>query len=190
MQQLLRRTLVLHSFAASNNMNHISIGKIVATFGLNGEIILKHSLGKKTALKNIEVVFIEDKKESRLPYFVQTSKAKTETEMYIQFDGVATKEAAQKLLNKRVWITEEEFKKIVGKQSPIALLGYSIIDDNKNIGAINEVIEQPHQILVRILINDKEAFIPLHEASLKKIDHKKKEVHVELPDGLLEIYLE
>jgi 16S rRNA processing protein RimM len=34
-----------------------------------------------------------------------------------------------------------------------------------------------------------EALIPLHEESLEKIDKKKKQVHVKLPDGLLDIYI-
>lgn len=42
------------------------------------------------------------------------------------------------------------------------------------IGIIEEVIEQPHQILLTIQINGKEALIPLHEETLDNIDHTKK----------------
>jgi 16S rRNA processing protein RimM len=52
-----------------------------------------------------------------------------------------------------------------------------------------EVIEQPHQILCRLEIKNKEVLIPIHESFLKKIDHKKKQVMMELPDGLLDVYL-
>ncbi|MEN9598951.1 MAG: hypothetical protein RL596_1262, partial [Bacteroidota bacterium] len=31
--------------------NYIQIGKFVASFGVKGELILKHSLGKKSTLK-------------------------------------------------------------------------------------------------------------------------------------------
>jgi len=50
------------------------------------------------------------------------------------------------------------------------------------------VIEQPHQLICRINLNNKEALIPLHEETIKKIDKKKKEVLVELPEGLLDVY--
>jgi 16S rRNA processing protein RimM len=69
-------------------------------------------------------------------------------------------------------------------------LGYTIIQEKKSLGDILEVIEQPHQMLCRIEINEKEVLIPLNEDTLKKIDHKKKQVIVQLPEGLLEIYLE
>jgi 16S rRNA processing protein RimM len=167
---------------------YIHIGKIVASFGLKGELIIHHALKKKLSFKNIEALFIEDKKESYLPYFIQTSKAKDQEDIFVTLESIDSKEAAQKLIKKNVWLLGEDFRKMAGKTAPISLLGYAIIDDGKNLGTINEVIEQPHQILVQLMINGKEALIPLHEESLKKIDHKKKEVHVILPDGLLEIY--
>jgi len=38
-------------------------------------------------------------------------------------------------------------------------------------------------------IEGKEVLIPLHEKTISSINHKKKQVVVELPDGLLEVYL-
>jgi 16S rRNA processing protein RimM len=168
--------------------SYINIGKIVAPFGLTGEIILQHGLGVKTDLKDVTVIFIEQVKGSYLPYFVQRSKAKEETEMYIKVEGIDSKEAARVILHKQVWLTEPDFRKLAGTSSPIALIGYTLINEGDPIGIIEEVIEQPHQVLLRIDYKSKEALIPLHEETLDKIDKKKKEVHVTLPDGLLEIY--
>ena len=108
----------------------------------------------------------------------------------MQFDDIDSREKALKLIKKQVWLTEEEFTKHAAKSSPIALLGFMLINEGEKIGIIDEVIEQPHQVLLTIKINGKEALIPLHEETLDNIDRKKKEVHVTLPDGLLEIYLE
>jgi 16S rRNA processing protein RimM len=63
-----------------------------------------------------------------------------------------------------------------------------IIDNKKELGEILEVIEQPHQVLCRIMIDSKEALIPLHENSLEKVDKKNKKLYVNLPEGLLDIY--
>jgi len=167
---------------------YIHIGKFVATFGLKGELILEHALGKKTALKNIETIFVEEVKGSHLPYFLQTSKAKDHGEIYVLVEGITSKEAAHRFIHKNVWLTEEDFRKLAGKASAISLIGYLIVNDGTELSAIEEVIEQPNKILVRINLNGNETLIPLHEESLLKIDHKTKKVHVILPDGLLEIY--
>lgn len=167
---------------------YTSIGKIVATFGVQGELILLHALGRKTDLKKTAVIFIEEVKGSYIPWFITSSKAKTEEEMYIKVEGVNTKEAAHRLTQKKVWLKTEDFRKLAGKSSPIALIGYSLINEGETLGPIEEVIEQPHQVLLRITLGGNEALIPLHEETLDNIDHKKQEVHVTLPDGLLEIY--
>ena len=167
---------------------YTSIGKIVATFGVQGELILKHALGKKTDLKQVPVIFIEEVKGSHLPWFVVSAKAKTEDETFIRLEGLHSKESAHRLTQKKVWLKTEDFRKLAGKSSPIAMIGYTLVSEDEILGPIEEVIEQPHQVLLRITLNGNEALIPLHEETLDKVDHKKQEVHVTLPDGLLDIY--
>lgn len=167
----------------------ISIGKFVATFGLQGEMILKHALGRKTDFKGLSVLFIEDKSGAQLPYFVLAARAKNHEEAFIKLEGVDTKEAAQLLTRKTVWLKKEDFEKYAAPAAAISLIDFTVVENGKALGRITEVIEQPHQVLCTVIITGKEAFIPLHEETLVKIDRKKKEVHVTLPEGLLEIYL-
>jgi 16S rRNA processing protein RimM len=168
---------------------YIHIGKIVAAFGLKGEVIVTHSLGKKTALTGVAALFVEEVKGSYLPYFIESSKAKDQEEMYVKLEGINTKEAAARLNTRAVWLLDADFRKLAGKNAPISLLGYNIItDEDEDLGPIEEVIEQPHQVLLRISLDGNEALIPLHQETLDKIDHPKKRVYVTLPDGLLEVY--
>ena len=165
-----------------------SIGKIVSSFGVRGELILQHQLGKKTSLKGLEVLFIESKRNEMLPYFITSTRIKTESEIYLQLEGIDVKEKTKEVLQKQVWLTEQDFEKYAAKSSSITLLGFHIINEQEDLGEILEVIEQPHQLICRITINNKEVLIPLHEETIKKIDKRKRQVHVELPEGLLDIY--
>jgi 16S rRNA processing protein RimM len=168
--------------------NYLSIGKMVATFSLNGELILKHHLGKKTTLKGLETMFIEKHKEEMLPYFIESVKIKTADELFVKLEGINTKEAARTLVHKQVWLPEDEFHKYADKSAPISLLGFHIINENVDLGEILEVIEQPHQLLCRISLEGKEALIPVHQETLVKIDKKAKQVLMDLPEGLLDIF--
>lgn len=168
---------------------YFKIGKLVGAFGVKGELILKHHLGKKTTLKGVQALFVEERKASFLPWFVQNVRPKTADEIYVQLADVTTREAALKLVQKEVWVTEEDFKKFAAKSSPINLLGYAVIENGKTLGTILEVIEQPHHMLCRIEIAGKEVLIPLHQDTLLRIDKKAHQVIVQLPEGLLEIYL-
>lgn len=168
--------------------NYFKIGKLAATFGVHGQLILEHSLGKKTSLKGLESIFIEETKDSFLPYFITSTKIKNEKEIYITLEGLQSKEAAHFLIKKEVWLTETDFKKFAAGAAPISLLGFMVINNEEEIGEVLEVIEQPHQVLCTIMIEGKEALIPIHEESLEKIDKKNRKLYVNLPDGLLEIY--
>lgn len=168
---------------------YFKIGKLVSIYGLKGELILKHSLGKKTSLKGLAAFFIEERANSFIPYFIESTRIKSDEELYLKVQDINTREAAVRLAQKEIWLKEDDFKKFSAKSAPINLLGYTVEEGGKPLGAILEVIEQPHQILCRLSINEKEAYIPLNESTLLRIDHKGRRVEVELPEGLLEVYL-
>jgi 16S rRNA processing protein RimM len=170
--------------------NYISIGKLVASHGLKGSMILKHHLGKKTALKGLAVFFIEELPNSFLPYFPVEMNAKSEEEILIDIEGVDSKEKAGKLMQKQVWLTEEDFSKYAAASAPISLLGFQVYDKKELVGEVLEVIEQPHQVMCRIEHkgND-EILIPINEQSLLKIDKKNKKLYLDLPDGLIEVQM-
>lgn len=167
---------------------YFKIGKFAASHGLSGELILVHNLGKKTALKDLETLFIEESKDNFMPYFITAATAKNDAEVYVTLEGIDNKELARKYTPKEVWMAAEDFNKFAAKTAPISMLGYDLMDGETNLGEIIEVIEQPHQILCAILYNGNEALIPVHENNLVKMDQKNKRVYVEVPDGLLEIY--
>ena len=168
--------------------NYRNIGKLVATFGLQGEMVLQHRLGKKTAFKGLKAIFLEERKGEMLPWFIESIRSKGDEDVYIKLEGVDTKEAARKLGQKEVWVPETEIAQFADKSAPISLVGYHLWQEEEDLGEILEVIEQPHQVLCRIDLAGKEALIPIHEETLRKIDKKTKKVFVELPDGLLDVY--
>ncbi len=177
-------------FKLASMNDYFSIGKITAPHGLTGEVVVKHALGKRTDFKGLQTIFIEEKKGSFLPYFIESAAAKNEAEVFVKLEGYNTKENAKRLAQKEVWLLKADFDKFAAKSSPISLLGFMMINEGKEIGDVIEVIEQPMQVLCKIMYKGNEALIPLHQESLLKIDQKKKQVFVNLPEGLLELYAE
>jgi 16S rRNA processing protein RimM len=195
--------------------NYRNIGKLVAVFGLQGELVLLHRLGKKTSLKGLKTLFLEERKDEMLPWFIESTRIKGPEEIFVKLEGLDTKETARRVVQKEVWLTEGDFEQFAGKSAPISLVGFHLMDlgatgsgaagagtagagvaadggkglgPGQDLGPILEVIEQPHQVLCKIDLEGKEALIPIHEGTLRKVDQKKKQVWVELPDGLLDVY--
>lgn len=169
-------------------MEYFKIGKIVGTHGVSGKLVVQHSLGKRNDFEKTEAIFIDNGNETFMPWFITSASAKTNDETFIEVEGIATKEAARVLLKKEVWLEEDDFKRLAAGTAAISLLGYSVIDQGQNLGEILEVIEQPHQTLCKIMLEAHEAWIPVHEATLIKVDRKQRQVFVQLPDGLLDVY--
>ncbi len=168
--------------------NYRNIGRLVAVHGLQGELVLLHRLGRKTALRGLKTLFLEERKDEMLPWFVEGTRVKGNEEIFVKLEGLDTKEAARRVVQKEVWLRESDFVQFAGQAAPISMVGFHLFDGERDLGEILEVIEQPHQVLCRIDLEGKEALIPMHEQTLRKVDQQKREVHVELPDGLLDVY--
>lgn len=168
--------------------SYVHIGKIVAGFGLRGVLIVQHALGNENAFSHIKAIFIQDNAGSFLPYFIEQAKPKTVTETYVKLEGINTREQTNDLLQKKLWLIQDDFRKAVHKNAPLALLGFQLIEDETLLGTVEEVIEQPHQLVVKTTIQNAEVFIPLHEHTLKDIDYKHQTIYVSLPEGLIDVY--
>jgi len=166
-----------------------NIGKIVSGFGLKGDMILMHNLGKSIVVTKIKVIFIELIRGELLPYFIEHIRKKGEDELYLKLEGINSRESALRFIRKEVWLKEEEIQVHTRKNNPIGWVGYLVIDQGRDLGPIVEIIEQPHQVLCRLEIGTREVLIPINEQTLNKVDHKNKTVMLTLPDGLLEVYL-
>ena len=101
------------------NTNYRNIGKIVAVFGLQGEVVLQHRLGKKTSLKGLKAIFLEEGSDEMLPWFIEGVRVKSDTEVLVKLEGLDTKEAARKVVQKEVWLPEADFVQFAGRSAPI-----------------------------------------------------------------------
>lgn len=177
---------ISHLFMA----NYFHIGKLAAVHGTDGELLLKHSLGKRSSLKDVTAIFVEERKDSFLPYFVQKAKAKDAEHIYLKLEGIDSREAARAYLQKGIYLQEADFQAEASSNAPLSLLGFIAQDKEHGVlGTVDEIIEMPHQLLARVTYKEKEMLLPLNEQTMLKVDRKGKILHLELPDGLLDIYL-
>lgn len=171
--------------------SYFKVGKLAASTGLQGAVILEHSLGKKSALEGLQVIFLEEGKDNFIPYFIEKATPRSAAEVVLKLEGVETVEAARKITPKQVWLQEADFEKYTAATSSMSLLNYELIDaeSEESLGVITEVIDMPHQLLCTIIHKEKEVLIPVHEDNIVKTDKKKKQLFVEIPHGLIDIYM-
>ena len=71
------------------------------------------------------------------------------------------------------------------------IVNYKIFDQEKKyIGDVNDHIKLPNNELIQTYIDQQEVLIPFHKETTIQIDHISKEIHINIPEGLLAIYLD
>jgi 16S rRNA processing protein RimM len=168
----------------------IRIGKIVATHGLQGAVILSHIVGNSDWIQKEAVLFVELRKGSFIPYFVSTAKASNDEEYIVNVEDVVEVEQAKKLVGKHVYVNEDILTGHA-EDSPLLWIGFNLVDKTKgSLGPIEDVMQTGSQWLGKVTINEKEVLIPLVDDLILDVNMKNKFVRVNLPEGLIEVYLE
>ncbi|HTM64910.1 MAG TPA: ribosome maturation factor RimM [Flavipsychrobacter sp.] len=165
----------------------IRIGKIVATNGLQGAIVLTHIVGESTWLKKDDVLFLELNKDSFIPFFVIAVKPVNKEEYILNVEDVDTLESAKKLIGKQAYVKEDILSKYTS-DSPLLWIGFNIVDKERgSVGAIEDVMQTGHQWLAKVTYEGREVLIPLIDQMILDTNVRNKFIRMELPEGLLDI---
>jgi 16S rRNA processing protein RimM len=168
----------------------VRIGRVSRLHGYKGEVSLKLEAGFIDLFAELDHVFlaINDKP---VPFFVNAVRYTPQGYALVFFDGVEDQAEAERIRGFDIWIEESLIPiKELDENDPENLIGYQAIDVNLGqIGAIGSIVEHPGNTFLVIDREDGQVLIPMHKDILKEIDHKGKVVHVDVPEGLIELNL-
>ena len=167
----------------------IRVGKIVATHGVQGAVIMTHVAGDSRWLKKGHALMVEMQKGSYIPYFVDACRAAKDDEYIVNMEDLDKVENAKRLVGKAVYV-EEDLLAAYAKESPLLWIGFTITDVHVGLlGTMEDVMQTPSQWLGKVMYNEKEVLIPLLNQFIKDIQVKQKLIIMELPAGLLDVYM-
>jgi len=166
------------------------IGTVTKTRGLKGELQAFIDFEDPEKLK-FDALFIES--AGRLiPYFVESFKMPQKNMAFIYLEDIDHIDKATPLAKKDVYLPNKlKPKKDKNAFGLKDLMGFTAVDVNEGeLGEIIELQELPQQLIATVHYKDKEVLFPLNQSVIKAIDVVKGIVTVDLPDGLLDIYLD
>ena len=160
-------------------MELIYIGKITSTHGIKGELKIKSNFEYKDKVFVIGNKLIIDNKE----YIIKSHRIHKGFDMVTLNDYKDINEVLF-LINKKVYIAKHDNS-----------LGDVILDEdllkfvaiiNGEKGIIKEIFfAGSNNKVMRVLISNKEVLVPFNKEFIKSIDKDKKEVNIELIDGMM-----
>ena len=119
---------------------------------------------------------------------VDEIKSFSDNLLILKLVEVNTEKEAEDIIFKNVFIDSKSYKPIEGKSFFYnELVSYSVYSKSKKVGIIDSINSELPQPVFEVLIKSNKVMIPIHEDLIDKIDKKNKIIHVDIPDGLIEI---
>lgn len=169
--------------------NLVNIGYTKKPHGLKGELKVQIDDLYLDDFLDAETVFLE-LKGKKLPFFIEN--VREGNEVLVKFEDVDSKEAADALSGKEIFLRESDIvpldEKGIEEDNYIQYIGYQIQDSELGlIGEIEDIIEYPQQMMAAVTYQDRAVLIPLNEAFIKEVQKGTKILLMELPEGLLDL---
>ncbi len=175
--------LVIHS------KDYSQVATIGKTHGLEGALNLQLSDQFPNSADNLDFLFIL--REGHLvPYPLQSLEFKTNDLALAELGFIDNKDQARELLGEAVFLPINQLNTQEQSLSLASLVGFSLFtEQNIPLGNIDDLIEIPNNPLFQIEYQGKEILIPANESLFLEIDEETKVLRMQLPAGLLDLYL-
>lgn len=166
------------------------LGKITKTHGLKGEVILWLDVDFPEDYEDLESLFLEEK-GVLVPYFIETYRL-SGNRAIVLFEDIDTFEKAEGLINLQAFLPLEELPELDADQFYYhEIIGFQVVDKNLGVlGTVQTVHSMQAQDLMVMDYKGKEVLIPVIDEIVLGTDKTAKVLNVNLPEGLLEVYLE
>ena len=166
------------------------LGKVVKKYSFKGELLVKLDTDDPSIYTRMESVFI-DKNKSLIPFFIERSSLHKSTLLRVKFEDIDSEEDADKLLKSELYLPLEFLPQLTGNKFYYhEIFGFEAEDLSFGlIGIIKGVNDSTNQAILEIDRNGSEILIPLIDDFIKSVDRAQKKIILEVPEGLIDIYL-
>jgi len=166
------------------------VGKIVKKFSFKGEVLVKLDTDDPESFIGMESVFVEHRK-NLIPFFIETSVLHKSELLRIKFEDITTEAEADTLIGNELYLPLDLLPKLEGNKFYYhEVIGFTVTDQQfGNVGTITAVNDTTAQALFVIDREGTEILIPMNDDFIVTVDKVVKEITLNCPEGLIDIYL-
>lgn len=166
------------------------LGKIVRKYSFKGELLAKLDTDEPEMYENLDSVLI-DFGPSLVPHFFESSQLHKSTLLRMKLEDIDTEEDADDLIGASLYLPLTMLPKLQGDKFYYhEIIGFTAIDKTFGpIGEITGVNDITSQAIFEIDRDGNQVLVPMIDEFINKLDREKKEIHLDVPDGLIELYI-
>lgn len=165
------------------------LGYITKPHGLKGDVSIVIDADIPEAYKNLESVFIEQDKQL-VPFFISTIRI-SGNKAILSLEESNDIEFAKTLKGAKLFLPLETLPELDEDQFYFhEIIGYRIVDRKLGeLGTITTVYDAGPQDIIAFNYQGHEVLVPVNDSTIIKVDKTAGQLHVSIPDGLIDIYL-
>jgi len=172
----------------SNSLSKlVSIGELIKPHGIKGELKILLFNEESKSLKNDQIVFLKNSKDSFLKYKIENViySMKKNRIKFFEIDSI---DSANKLRGYILSIPRSDFPELENEEYYLNdLIGYTLLDKtNNNYGCVDDIFHFPANDVLSVSLNDKEYLIPIIDDIILNIDHNSRLIIINPMSGLFD----
>jgi 16S rRNA processing protein RimM len=166
------------------------VGKIVKKYSFKGELLVKLDTDDPEQFLKMESVFVEQHKHL-IPFFIERLSLHKSSLLRVKFEEVQNEADANALIGTELFLPLSLLPKLSGNKFYYhEIIDFKVIDANFGaLGVVVGVNDSTPQHLFEIEFEGKEILIPINDEIIKKVDRENRTLHLEAPEGLIDLYL-
>jgi len=172
--------------------DHFPVGTILKPHGLKGDVILEIAEGYDDFLADSDYLLVEAE-GGLVPFFVSEGgiNFRTPTTLSLAFDDLDTIEKVRPYCGCKIYLHKDVDKAEEDEGAMDELIGVAVFDQQQGkLGRITRTDNFSGNVVITVDYKGKEVLIPFSEDIILQFDEEKKELHLDCPEGLIELYLE
>ena len=163
------------------------IGHFSRLHGFTGKLVISFINENSSILTKNTTIWL-DISGLVTPFKIQEIRSLNKNKLVLTLLNV-NKNKAEELKNKSVFVNPKDVDLAEEKFDKNNIIGYDLFSQTEeNLGKVSAVIKIKNNNLIQLYINDKEILLPYNEKNILVLDHSKKQMKLDIPDGLIELY--
>ena len=173
------------AFFMQDNLKEI--GHFSRLHGYSGKLVISF-INETPSILTKKIIIWLNISGIMTPYKIQEIQQLNKNKLVLTLLNV-NKNKAEELKNKSVFINPKDVDLTEEKFDKNNITGYDLFsNEEENLGKVSAVIKIKNNNLIQIYINETEVLLPFSEKTILVLDHSKKQIKLDIPDGLIELY--
>jgi 16S rRNA processing protein RimM len=166
------------------------LGMITKPHGYKGDVVLFVDADEPLQYRELDSIWVEEA-SGLVPYFFDSLRPHGDR-FVAHLEGVDTEAAAQRLAGSKVFLPEKFLPELPTDSFYFhEAKGWTLLDSltNTAVGSIVRVLDHAAYPILEVDADGKEVLVPLPDHMKLNVDRSRGVLEVELPEGLLDVYL-